>query len=251
MNRLRSLNLNGSDPHMAGPDPRFATKKTSGTVDSLTAGLIDPRLMIREAICDLFRSVEPSVSLLPAPSAADLLGCNLQDLQLIVLHTGSHPISSNWVQGEMGVMTCSGVPTVLLSDLGNLHEVNEALALGARGYILTTYPVRVAASAMRLVQAGELYIPAEILQDKALLKSLLADSGGRETDDVWGEALTQRERVVVRLICEGRRNKEISGKLQIAEATVKIHVRNIMKKLGVSSRTMVVALASGLIAHTK
>jgi DNA-binding NarL/FixJ family response regulator len=76
-------------------------------------------------------------------------------------------------------------------------------------------------------------------------------SSGRGEGDACKEALTQRERTVFALICEGRRNKEVGAQLKIAEATVKIHVKNIMKKLGVNNRTMLIALASGRIGYAR
>ena len=61
--------------------------------------------------------------------------------------------------------------------------------------------------------------------------------------------LTRRERTVLRLLVDGRRNLEISEELGISERTVKFHVRGLFTKLGVSSRTQVVshALKHGLI----
>lgn len=247
MGRPRSSEPNVSHP---GPDPASPKNKALNVADNFTVGLVDPRLMIREAICNLFRSAEPCVTFLPAPSATHLTDGRLPSLQLLVLHVGSHTISCAWAQSEMRIMACSGAPYVVLSDCVNMHEVNAALAMGARGYIPTSYPVRVAAGAMRLVRAGEVHIPAEILQDKALLGSFPLSSG-RGEGDAWKEALTQRERTVFALICEGRRNKEVGAQLKIAEATVKIHVKNIMKKLGVNNRTMLVALASGRIGYAR
>lgn len=214
--------------------------------DNFIVGLVDPRLMIREAICNLFRSAKPPVTFLSAPSAMHLTDRRLPSLQLLVLHVGSNTTACAWAQSEMRVMAGFGAPYVVLSDCVNMHEVEAALAMGARGYIPTSYPARVAAGAMRLVRAGEVHIPAEILQDKAPLGGFPLSSG-RWEGDAWKEALTPRERAVFALVCEGRRNKEVGALLKIAESTVKIHVKNIMKKLGVSNRTMLIALVSGRI----
>ena len=64
------------------------------------------------------------------------------------------------------------------------------------------------------------------------------------------EALTEREMVVLRLLAEGQSNKEIARALQVVEDTVKTHVRHILFKLGVQSRTQAVlsAMRLGLIS---
>ena len=63
------------------------------------------------------------------------------------------------------------------------------------------------------------------------------------------EALTARQREVLELLCEGLQNKQIARRLNIAAATVKIHVANILRALNVSSRLQaaVVAMSLGLI----
>ena len=63
------------------------------------------------------------------------------------------------------------------------------------------------------------------------------------------EALTARQREVLELLCEGLQNKQIARRLNIASATVKIHVANILRALNVSSRLQaaVVAMSLGLI----
>ena len=63
------------------------------------------------------------------------------------------------------------------------------------------------------------------------------------------EALTARQREVLELLCEGLQNKQIARRLNIASATVKIHVANILRALNVSSRLQaaVIAMSLGLI----
>jgi len=65
------------------------------------------------------------------------------------------------------------------------------------------------------------------------------------------EALTARQREVLELLCEGLQNKQIARRLNIAAATVKIHVANILRALNVSSRLQaaVIAMSLGLIRH--
>jgi two-component system, NarL family, response regulator LiaR len=64
------------------------------------------------------------------------------------------------------------------------------------------------------------------------------------------EALTERETEVLRLLAQGRANKEIARSLNISEKTVKVHVSNILSKLGVQSRTQATlyAIRIGLVS---
>lgn len=64
------------------------------------------------------------------------------------------------------------------------------------------------------------------------------------------EALTERETEVLRLLAQGQANKEIARSLNIAEKTVKVHVSNILSKLGVQSRTQATlyAIRVGLVS---
>jgi two-component system nitrate/nitrite response regulator NarL len=55
-------------------------------------------------------------------------------------------------------------------------------------------------------------------------------------------ALTQRERQIVRLVCEGLSNKEVGQRLNITDGTIKVHLHKIFEKLRVSNRTALVAV---------
>jgi len=69
-----------------------------------------------------------------------------------------------------------------------------------------------------------------------------------EKDESLLDALTPRENEVLQLLARGRTNREIASTLVIAEVTAKVHVRHILKKLGVRSRTEAAILTTAL-AH--
>lgn len=120
--------------------------------------------------------------------------------------------------------------------------VVEALKRGVRGFFLKD---QVSADelqkACRAVQQGETVLGAGI-------SSLIAKSLGAR--DNATEQLSDRELDVLRLLARGHGNKEIARELFISESTVKFHVHNICKKMGVTKRTQVVhvATAAGLLA---
>ena len=88
---------------------------------------------------------------------------------------------------------------------------------------------------IRRVAQGHRHIPPEI--------------GARLADRIPRSELTARERLVLALLVRGRRNRQIAEELGISEGTVKVHVSNIMLKLGVSDRTeaATVAIERGLV----
>ena len=106
------------------------------------------------------------------------------------------------------------------------------LEQGVRGYIPVSLPLEVAIEAIRLVEAGGVFVPAS---------SLMAPSEG-----LHGH-FTGRQAAVVEALCQGKANKRIAHELNMCESTVKVHVRNIMKKLHAKNRTEVALMANGLL----
>jgi DNA-binding NarL/FixJ family response regulator len=114
--------------------------------------------------------------------------------------------------------------------------VMRALDQGALGFIPKSAGREVMTSALSLVFSGGVYIPPEILASKsptAKLQLPPSDLG-----------LTGRQGDVLALMMQGKSNKAICRRLDLAEATVKNHVTAILKALGVSNRTEAVLAAS-------
>jgi DNA-binding NarL/FixJ family response regulator len=123
---------------------------------------------------------------------------------------------------------------VLTTHAGDFH-VSRALKAGARAYLLKSLMREDLLETIRAVHAGQKRLSAEIA----------AEIAEHATDD----ALTPREIDVLRLIAKGNANKEIAGQLSLKEETVKVHVKNILGKLGVHDRThaVTVGLKRGII----
>ncbi|HEX8186230.1 MAG TPA: response regulator transcription factor [Blastocatellia bacterium] len=118
---------------------------------------------------------------------------------------------------------------IILTTYDGDEDIYRALQAGARGYLLKDMLRDGLLEAIRAVHAGQRRVPAEVA-------SRLAERMNR-TD------LTAREMEVLRLIVKGRSNKEIAAELGVAEGTVKIHINNILSKLGVSDRTQAATFA--------
>jgi DNA-binding NarL/FixJ family response regulator len=132
------------------------------------------------------------------------------------------------------------VPTkvVLLAASFEEGQVLEALRLGARGLVLKELAPPLLVQCVRKVQAGGQWIEQQT-SGVALEALLRREAGGRETAGV----LTPREIELVRLVASGLRNKAIALRLAISEGTVKMHLHNVYRKLGIDSRVSLAVYA--------
>lgn len=131
-----------------------------------------------------------------------------------------------------------GKPVAILTGNASPRMLQEIMATGAAGIILKTTPLRSLANAIRFMQAGERYLPLELMQMSQ------ANSGSNGRGDLSG-----KEMDVLSHLAEGLSNKEIANELQIAEATVKMHVTSICRKISANNRTraVIVAKEMGLV----
>jgi DNA-binding NarL/FixJ family response regulator len=119
------------------------------------------------------------------------------------------------------------------------ERILGALKAGAQGYLLKGAPREELFRAIRVVNEG-----GSLLQPVVASKLLqhMSAQAGKEQADV--EDLTEREMEVLRLLAQGKPNKEIAETLVITERTVKFHVSSIMAKLGAGNRTEAVMIAA-------
>lgn len=120
-----------------------------------------------------------------------------------------------------------GIRTLILSAYDDDEYVTEALQRGAAGYLLKSAPGDELVSAVRSVVAG-----ATVLHE-SISRQLLQ----RRQPPAAAWRLSSRELEILRLIAEGRHNKEIARRLGISLRTVETHLNNVFSKMGVSSRT--------------
>ncbi|WP_247884761.1 response regulator transcription factor [Azospirillum formosense] len=139
-----------------------------------------------------------------------------------------------------------GIPLIMLSDSDETATALEAIRQGAHGYISTTIGLTMALEAIRLVAAGGIFVPASILHRLILGQDTVTDpvlhaALSVPTPVVNGKPhltqLTPRQLAVLECLQEGKPNKVIAHELGMRESTVKVHVRNILRRLGATNRT--------------
>jgi DNA-binding NarL/FixJ family response regulator len=124
---------------------------------------------------------------------------------------------------------------VLTTYRGDVQAV-RALKAGASGYLLKSSLIDELLTAIRLVHAGQRYIPGEIAQEIAYHAA--------------EDSLSEKEVAVLQLVAQGKANKTVAWELKLSEETIKAHLKNIYSKLSVNDRTQAVttALRRGIIA---
>lgn len=125
-------------------------------------------------------------------------------------------------------------PIVVVADTDDLAQMLKALECGAQGFIPSSVGIEVASEAIRLACAGGEFLPASgVLAMRDMIESMMRDSSGPNG------MFTPREAEVVEELRRGKANKIIAYELDLCQSTVKVHIRNIMKKVGATNRTEV------------
>jgi NarL family two-component system response regulator LiaR len=129
---------------------------------------------------------------------------------------------------------------IALTSVVDSALVTGSIRAGAVGYLLKDAQANELRTVIKAVAAGQVQFSPQV--SSYLLREL--------QEPVKPTTLTDREAQVLNLLAQGKSNKEIASYLQIAEDTVKSHIRHILTKLGVQSRTQAVILAirQGLVA---
>jgi DNA-binding NarL/FixJ family response regulator len=145
------------------------------------------------------------------------------------------------------IQTAPEASVVVISDIEDSAEIIGALERGAKGYISMKSSLDVAVAAIRLVKAGGTFAPAGGLMGS---RQPAPPPPPPPSDDMAGRQgsgqFTVRQLEVLESLRKGEPNKIIAYKLNMGECTVKVHVRNIMRKLKARSRTEIAFLTKDL-----
>lgn len=187
--------------------------------------LADDHELVRVGLRDTLVRLEPDYELLEAASLDEALekaGCE-GPIALSILD-----LYMPGMNGVDGIRTMKqalrDAPVAVISGSVRESDVEATIAAGASGFIPKTMKILAMANAIRLIMAGEIYLPYRF-----------ADGRHSKSDERSG--LTAREREILGAIAQGKSNKEIALGLGVEEVTVKLHATNVFRKLRVSNRT--------------
>ena len=217
-----------------------------------SVALIDPKPLTRRYIGDLLAKAFPEYTMVTASTCEELLEIDEGQIgrpNLVVVYIRSAGLTSTSIQSELELlqMRLPEASTVVLSDRDDVHEARRALTHGARGYIPTSVECEVAVAALRLIGAGGTFVPADALRSTAAKVDGQPERGRQRRAD--GLDLTPRELSVIDLLREGKPNKLIARQLDMQVNTVKVHVRNILRKLNAANRTHAAFVANWLLGQ--
>lgn len=138
----------------------------------------------------------------------------------------------NRLEGLKKMLSQSPSPLVaLISGEAPRAVVQEAIASGAIGFLPKTMPAKSLVNAVRFMAAGEQFVPLELLTPTEKSGHPLVQN------------LTKRELEVLQGLTNGKSNKEIARDLGLSEPTIKLHVKNLYRKIGAANRTQAALLA--------
>lgn len=137
------------------------------------------------------------------------------------------------VEGLKRVLAHVSAPRVaLISGEASREVVRNAMAAGASGFVPKTLPASSLVNAIKFMAAGEQFIPAELMQAAEVAEP-----------HPIAQMLTRREMQVLEGLSVGKSNKEIARDLELSEPTIKLHVKNLYRKIGAGNRTQAALIA--------
>lgn len=174
---------------------------------------------------------------------------------LVIYSVGSLSINDVATRADLDrlVISLGAVPLVVLSDRTEPEEARTALAAGAMGFIATSEEAPLMCRALSLVQAGGMFVPGDLvsqwLRHEARFAATEVAAAETSSDGpALANELTPRQMDVLEILQEGHPNKVIAARLRMTESTVKVHVRQIMRRLNARNRTEVALLAQRHLA---
>lgn len=226
------------------PTPPPAQPPAQPAIQPATQIVIaDDHPLVREALAQTLRQVLGQPAIHQAGSldeAARLLDGVADGADLVLLD-----LDMPGMDGFTGLAALRGrhplVPVAIVSAAREPGVMRKAIDFGACAFIPKSAPVDIIGAALEAVLAGEVWLPPEAETSAPAQATPAANDLARRVAE-----LTPQQLKVLAMMRKGLLNKQIAYELSVGEATVKAHVTQILRKLGVVSRTQAVIAARGL-----
>jgi DNA-binding NarL/FixJ family response regulator len=231
-----------SGPVPANPGALSSRTFTGTAAESFRSGqlsivLVEPRAFLRDCLAERLSTASGVESVHAFARASDFANARASRPVSALILLGGADCDKVEIEHEIEVLTKvdASASLVLLADNPDSRCILGALDKGVRGVIPTSMAFDVALKALLLVGAGGTFVPAECFRARKAIESHGARGGGTEARVLF----TARQLAVIDALRQGKANKVIAYELNMQESTVKVHVRNIMKKLQAKNRTEV------------
>lgn len=214
----------------------------------VTTFLLCRNTLLRTGIAQLLAGSQFSLSGDPSAGVPDLSATDDNPPTLILICESLSPEGYRELLGELKER-CPGARLVLLADHLEPEAIGQLVTAGLNGLCSTGMSQQAMLKALELVMVGETFLPASI---SFALLSQISDQkpkvlviGG---DAFAANRFSERETQILRLLTTGASNKLIARELGLAEATVKVHIKAILRKAKAENRTQAAMWASQFLA---
>ena len=215
--------------------------------ENMTIVIIGERVLFRDCLAQCLTARNGNCVTATFSTVAEWLKATDLHSPLSIIVLCSRNNATTEIQRELSLLSRAkiGVPIVLISEAEDMEHVLVALDHGARGYLPSSVTLEVAAEALHLVGVGGTFVPASCVHPSR--------TGLTELDFTLKNdgTFTARETEVLVGLRQGKANKRIAHDLNMKENTVKVHVRNIMKKLNARNRTEVAFLTQRMFRYAQ
>ena len=201
--------------------------------------LADDHSVVREGL-RLFLQHDPAIHVIAeAADGKEALELARQVHPRIVLMDVVMPEMDGITATEHLRRECPETEVIVLTNVLDRANIVRAVKAGAIGYLLKDVQAEELCQAIQAAAAGQVQLSAQV--SGFLMREVQVSDSPK--------ALTEREADVLRLVAQGHSNKDIARNLHVVEDTVKSHVRHILSKLGLQSRTQAAlyAIRQGLV----
>jgi DNA-binding NarL/FixJ family response regulator len=193
--------------------------------------LADDHVLVRDALKSYIERLADDAAVIVASSFPEAFALAERDAALDLVILDLRMPGMNGLEGLTRMRKLRpSTPVVIISGLARPQDITDAMTAGAAGFFPKTLNGAALVSAVRLVLAGERFVPSTDHAGNGV-------DGEARVEDEATSSLTNREREVLDLLTKGMSNKEIARQLELQEVTIKLHVRGICRKLGAKNRT--------------
>jgi two-component system nitrate/nitrite response regulator NarL len=229
---------------------RAAAEQASIRAVPIATVLVGANVLMREGLARILSAADFSVSVSTCYADDHVLGRLEQEQPILLVIDVGDDFNGGLRQIESFKRRHPGGRVVVLADQYELTEIELAFRMGANAYLTKIATCETFVKSLELVMLGVTFLPPEILNSS---RRAVDDVGGGEDIEIGadvganrctalagsacGPRLSARQDSILRCLVQGDSNKTIARKMGMAEATVKVHVKAILRKIRVHNRT--------------